>query len=153
MNGKSKPVYEAKLRQIRASVFRNKGKDGRPYFNTQLVRRYKSGESEWSNSSHFTGKEDLVLARQLIDDVLEFLYGGGMSTEDVLEERSVMTGLRSDAFTELTPLRELLAEKITDAEVEKIAAEHRKGRRLYLGTVNVDTLRSNLLEESHVDFA
>ncbi len=73
MNGKMRPVYEAKLRQIGASVFRNEGKNGKPFFNTQLVRRYQSGESEWSNSSHFTGKEDLVMARELIEEVLDFL--------------------------------------------------------------------------------
>jgi len=69
----TKPVFETKLRQIRASVFRNEGKDGKPFFNTQLVRRYQSGQDEWSNSSHFTGKVDLLLARQLIDEVLGFL--------------------------------------------------------------------------------
>ena len=74
MNEKSKPVFEASLRQIRASVFRNHDKDGKPFFNTHLVRRYKSGE-EWANSSYFTGEADLVLARRLIDDVLEFLQG------------------------------------------------------------------------------
>lgn len=73
MNERGKPVYEAKLRQIRASVFKNAGKDGKPYYNTHLVQRYQSGEGEWSNSSHFTGEADLVLARQLIDQVLEFL--------------------------------------------------------------------------------
>ena len=75
MNDKEykKPVFESSMRQIRASVFRNEGKNGKSFFNTQLVRRYKSGENEWSNSSHFTGEADLVLARQLIDDVLDFL--------------------------------------------------------------------------------
>ena len=73
MNERSKPVFESKMRQIRASVFKNQGKDGKPFYNTHLVRRYKSGVDEWSNSSHFTGEADLVLARQLIDDVLEFL--------------------------------------------------------------------------------
>lgn len=73
MNERSKPVFESSMRQIRASVFKNQGKDGKPYYNTHLVRRYKSGENEWSNSSHFTGEADLVLARQLIDDVLAFL--------------------------------------------------------------------------------
>lgn len=68
-----KPVFEAKLRQIRASVFKNEGKDGKPFFNTQLVRRYQSGENEWSNSSHFTGVADLVLARYLIDETLAFI--------------------------------------------------------------------------------
>ena len=68
-----KPVFEGKLRQNRASVFKNDGKDGKPFFNTQLVRRYQSGENEWSNSSHFTGKADLVLARYLIDEALTFI--------------------------------------------------------------------------------
>ena len=72
-NSNTKPVFETRLRQIRASVFRNDGKDGNPFFNTQLVRRYQSGQNEWSNSSHFTGKVDLILARELIDEVLDFL--------------------------------------------------------------------------------
>lgn len=73
MNANTKPVFETKLRQIRASVFKNQGKDGKPYFNTHLVRRFQSGDNEWSNSSHFTGKADLLLARHLIDEVLEFI--------------------------------------------------------------------------------
>ena len=74
MNAKTKkPIFEAKHRQIRASVFRNHTKDGHVFFNTQLVRRYKSGDDEWSNSSHFTGEEDLVLAKSLIDKVLDFI--------------------------------------------------------------------------------
>ena len=73
MNERSKPVFEASLRQIRASVFKNHTKDGKAFYNTHLVRRYKSGIDEWSNTSHFTGEADLVLARQLIDDVLDFL--------------------------------------------------------------------------------
>jgi len=73
MKDNAKPVFETKLRQIRASVFRNETKEGRTFFNTQLVRRYRSGENEWSNSSHFTGKEDLLMARELIEEVLEFL--------------------------------------------------------------------------------
>lgn len=73
MNENQQPVFETKLRLIRASVFRNVDKNGRSYYNTQLVRRYQSGDNEWSNSSHFTGKADLVLARQLIDETLTFI--------------------------------------------------------------------------------
>ena len=80
MNANTKPVFEAKLRQIRASVFKNIGKNGQPYFNTQLVRRYQSGTNEWSNSSHFTGVADLILARHLIDDVLAYL--GATETQE-----------------------------------------------------------------------
>ncbi|WP_013630077.1 hypothetical protein [Rubinisphaera brasiliensis] len=83
MNGNQKPVFETKLRQIRASVFKNTDKNGNPFYNTQLVRRYQSGDNEWSNSSHFTGKADLLLARQLIDEAVEFISqqagtGGGL---------------------------------------------------------------------------
>lgn len=73
MNANNKPIFETKLKQIRASVFQNSGRDGKPFYNTHLVRRYKSGDNEWSNSSHFTGEADLVLARQLIEEVLDFL--------------------------------------------------------------------------------
>lgn len=73
MNTNQKPVFEAKLRLIRASVFKNNDKNGRPFFNTQLVRRYQSGDNEWSNSSHFTGKADLLMARHLIDEAMAFI--------------------------------------------------------------------------------
>ena len=72
-----KPVFEMKLRQIRASVFKNQTKDGRPFFNTQLVRRYQSGQNEWSNSSTFTGISDLLIAKYLTEEVLGFLRGQG----------------------------------------------------------------------------
>ena len=83
MNANQRPVFETKLRQIRASVFRNTDKNGNPFYNTQLVRRYQSGDNEWSNSSHFTGKADLLLARQLIDEAVDFISrqtgtGGGL---------------------------------------------------------------------------
>ena len=73
MNNSAKPIFESKLRQIRVSVFENKGQDDRVFYNTQLVRRFQSGPDEWSNSSHFTGESDLVLARELIDQALAFL--------------------------------------------------------------------------------
>ena len=75
MNANQKPVFETKLRQIRASVFKNTDKNGRPFYNTQLVRRYQSGDNEWSNSSHFTGKADLLLARELINETIDFITG------------------------------------------------------------------------------
>ena len=83
MNANKRPVFESKLRQIRASVFKNTDKDGRTFYNTHLVRRYQTGDNEWSNSSHFTGKADLLLARQLIDETVNFISeqdenGGGL---------------------------------------------------------------------------
>ena len=82
MNAHNKPVFEAKLRQIRASVFRNEDKQGNAYFNTHLVRRYQSAPGEWSNSSHFTGEADLVLAQRLIEQVLEFIESQPSESEN-----------------------------------------------------------------------
>lgn len=77
-----KPVFEMKLRQIRASVFKNQTKDGRPFFNTQLVRRYQSGQNEWSNSNTFTGISDLLMVRHLTDEVMNFLRSQGFRVGD-----------------------------------------------------------------------
>ena len=74
MTEKSKPpVFEAKHRQIRASVFLNHDKNGREFYNTQLVRRYKNRDDDWCNTSQFTGEEDLILAKSLIEKVLDFI--------------------------------------------------------------------------------
>lgn len=53
----------------------------------------------------------------------------------------LVTGLWREAFTESTPLRNLIYGYLGPVEIEKIAAEHRKGRRLIIGTTNMDMLR------------
>lgn len=63
-------------------------------------------------------------------------------THDVLNTRNIIKGWRLGALTDNAPLRALLLEKITDVEVERIAEEHRKGRRLLIGTFNLDAGRS-----------
>src|SRR5439155_8881293 len=40
-----------------------------------------------------------------------------------------------------TPLKKLIEAEITPEMMELVAAEHRKGRRLYVGTTNLDTRR------------
>lgn len=62
-------------------------------------------------------------------------------TEATLVIRNVITGLRRDAFADTAPLRAIIHGYLGDAEVEKIALEHKKGRRLLIGTVNVDMMR------------
>lgn len=62
-------------------------------------------------------------------------------TKAVVKERSLLTGLRSDAFTDSSPLHSIIYNYLGDAEIEKIASEHRNGRRLLVGTVNVDMMR------------
>jgi len=46
-----------------------------------------------------------------------------------------------DSIASSLPLRNLIESQISQDLMEKIAAEHRKGRRLYVGTTNLDTRR------------
>jgi hypothetical protein len=74
------------------------------------------------------------------DEVLHDIYTQ-RSTAEILIRYNVLKGIRSDAFSDTSPLRKLLAHAIGQEEIDKIAREHRKGRRLYIGTVNMDCLR------------
>ena len=74
------------------------------------------------------------------DDELEKVYTE-TSTEDILDKRGMLTTLRSDAAASSKPLAELLTHYITEEMRQAIAAEHRSGRRLLVGTTNLDAAR------------
>lgn len=74
------------------------------------------------------------------DPVLIDLYTT-KSTKDVLTERNRLKALNRDAFNGTQPLRELIAGYLGEREIERIAEEHRNGRRLLVGTVNLDMMR------------
>ena len=56
---------------------------------------------------------------------------------DVLSERGVR-GFFSDALYSNNPLKKQIERLVTPAFVEQVANEHRKGRRLYVATTNLD---------------
>lgn len=58
--------------------------------------------------------------------------------EDVYEEHGFFKMLRSTAANDTTPLRETLSSVITEETLDLVAAEHRAGRRLFIGTTNLD---------------
>ncbi len=74
------------------------------------------------------------------DDKLERLYTS-LSTKDVIRERPLLGGLRSDALFGTAPLRELLKTEVTEAMIAQIAKEYEKGRRLLIGTTDLDSKR------------
>ena len=61
-----------------------------------------------------------------------------LSNEDVLIEYGLFKTLRSTAASDSTPLRENLSSVITEETLDLVAAEHRAGRRLFIGTTNLD---------------
>lgn len=60
-----------------------------------------------------------------------------MRTTDVFTTR--LDGLFGDSLNDTAPLRARIAQFITEDTLEAVAAEHHKGRRLYIATTNLDS--------------
>lgn len=74
------------------------------------------------------------------DDRLAHLYTQ-VQASDVFKVRAWVTIPYKDAAASSNPLKHLIEAEITPEMMNRIAAEHRKGRRLYVGTTNLDTRR------------
>jgi len=74
------------------------------------------------------------------DHVLTKVYTS-ISTANILEKRSLISLLSADAFTDSTPLQNLLEEYVDEEVLAGIAREHRRGRGLYIGTTDLDYMR------------
>ena len=74
------------------------------------------------------------------DDDLEIYKH--ISNDDVFERHGILSTLlsvrRSPAAFDTTPLRETLLTIISEETLDLVAAEHRKGRRLFIGSTNLD---------------
>jgi predicted acylesterase/phospholipase RssA len=75
------------------------------------------------------------------DDELKTVYTT-TSTKDIVEERNIITAFFGDSLADTKPLQVLIAKYINSNVIDAIAREHRRGRRLFIGTVNLDAGRS-----------
>jgi predicted acylesterase/phospholipase RssA len=60
---------------------------------------------------------------------------------EIFRRRSLITALWRDSLADTRPLAELIAKYIDEPMLQAIAAEHRKGRRLFIGTTQFDAQR------------
>ncbi len=74
------------------------------------------------------------------DDILRRLYTG-ISSRDIFRLRSLFTVLWQDAAADTRPLAGKLDQYVDAALLAAIAAEHRQGRRLIIGTTQLDAQR------------
>jgi predicted acylesterase/phospholipase RssA len=74
------------------------------------------------------------------DDRMQELYTG-IRAEDVFKIRAWVTIPFKDAVASSAPLRKLIDSQVTPDLMKWVASEHRKGRRLYVGTTNLNTRR------------
>ena len=64
------------------------------------------------------------------------------STKDIVRPTVLAGILGGNALGSTEPLEKLIARHVTSEFLAKIASEHRKGRRLFVGTTNIDAQRS-----------
>jgi predicted acylesterase/phospholipase RssA len=74
------------------------------------------------------------------DDRLKEAYTS-LTTKDIAKMRSALGTLNSDAAADTTPLKGHIARYVDQEIIGAIAREFRRGRRLFIGTVNLDALR------------
>jgi predicted acylesterase/phospholipase RssA len=65
-----------------------------------------------------------------------------VQAEDIFRIRAWVTIPFRDSLATTAPLRKLIQDQVTEELMTRIAAEHRKGRRLYVGTTNLETKRA-----------
>jgi len=74
------------------------------------------------------------------DEDLERLYTG-MATSDLAAPKSLIRGALSDSFFDTRGLKDLLRWEIDEHMILEIAREYKRGRRLLIGTTNLDAQR------------
>jgi predicted acylesterase/phospholipase RssA len=60
------------------------------------------------------------------------------SNKDIFKSRRLLAVLTEDSMYDASPLRALIAKEIDEGVLEAVAREHARGRRLFVGTVNLD---------------
>ncbi len=75
------------------------------------------------------------------DDEMREVYTR-TTTKDIAEKRNPFAAALGDSMTDTAPLKKLIAKYINTEVIDAIAREHKTGRRLYIGTVNLDAGRS-----------
>lgn len=75
------------------------------------------------------------------DDALKALYTT-TSTKDIVKERNLFEASFGDSVADTSPLRSLIESHITQDIINAIGREHQRGRRLWIGTLNLDAERS-----------
>ena len=64
-----------------------------------------------------------------------------VSTKDIIRSKGALAGLVGSSLNDSTPLQHLIAKHVTPEFLGEVASEYRKGRRLFIGTTNLDAQR------------
>ena len=71
------------------------------------------------------------------DDKLEKFFTT-TSTKDVVKRKNIFSILFGDSLMSTAPLAKMISAMVDEKLIVRVAEEHRRGRRLFIGTVNLD---------------
>lgn len=71
------------------------------------------------------------------DQTLEDYYTG-IQAEDIYKMRALFDVFGKDSIADSSPLARLISNLVDETVLEKVAEAHEQGRRLYIGTTNLD---------------
>ena len=70
----NQPAHELRYGRIKAVIWKNAGPNGNgPTFSTTLVRLYKDPESDEWRETHSLGRDDLLVAAKVFEDVFRWI--------------------------------------------------------------------------------
>ena len=75
------------------------------------------------------------------DNTLKTIYTT-ISTKDIVNKKGTLSALFSDSMLDTAPLKAMIARYVHAGIMDAIAGEYKKGRRLFIGTFNLDAGRS-----------
>ena len=88
------------------------------------------------------------LGGEYLDIPAEFYTN--VSDEDIYKKKSLTNIIYSDSLASSLPLQTLIRENINEELIKKVAEEHKKGRRLFIGTTNLDAKRLVIWNMGHI---
>ena len=94
--------------------------------------RVVTGISTGSLSAPFA-----FLGGEYLDIVANFYLN--VSDEDIIKKKPIRNIIFSDSLASSDPLQVIVREIINEELIKKVAEEHKKGRRLLIGTTNLDS--------------
>ncbi|HEG44306.1 MAG TPA: patatin-like phospholipase family protein [Phycisphaerales bacterium] len=74
------------------------------------------------------------------DEMLKEIYTT-VATANIFNTRKIMSLIWNESFADVGPLKRLIEKYANESSINAVAKEHAKGRRLYLGTTNLDAQR------------
>lgn len=83
------------------------------------------------------------------DDRLEYCYTT-LSTDDLVQDKGLLEGLSGDSLGDPAGLRAMLAQQLDEETYRRIGEEHRRGRRLFIGTTNLDRMEPTIWNVSGI---